>query len=266
MIRSYSLSAINSLADIPSWIVAVAFFVPFIGGITLYFYKTRHARSWRKGVYPPSLKLSQDNLLEAYLALGSLLILIDYEKAKGKSQFINTYFNRYFKSANYNFGDSLLFSMHHPIQIDTVCDWLNANLKEEGERAQVIYFLTGLALLNESLNEKELKFLQVMNSKLHLPKENLHRIIAIYQSYQSSKEQNQKKENKIRNPKPIDVVHYREILNVSRTASQDEIKKAYRKLVKQHHPDVFASASEAQQKMAEEKFLKIQEAYEALAK
>jgi DnaJ-class molecular chaperone len=35
-------------------------------------------------------------------------------------------------------------------------------------------------------------------------------------------------------------------------------------LVKQHHPDVFANASEAQQKMAEEKFLKIQEAYEGM--
>lgn len=256
----------DPVARIPGWIVVMLFFIPFVGGISLYFYKTRHARSWRKGVYPQSLKLNQDNLLEAYLALGSLLILLDYQKAKGKSQFINTYFNRYFKSANYNFGDSLLFSMHHPIQIDTVCDWLNANLKEEGERAQVIYFLTGLALLNEKLSEKELRFLQVMNEKLHLPKENLHRIIAIYQSYDSTKGEYEKKKAKGSKPRPVYLAHYHEILNVSRTAKEDEIKKSYRNLVKQHHPDVFANASEAQQKMAEEKFLKIQEAYEALVK
>ena len=202
-------------------------------------------------------------MLEAYLALGSLLILLDYQKSKGKTQFINTYFNRYFKSANYNFGDSLLFSMNHPIQIDTVCNWLNLNLKTEGERAQVIYFLTGLALLDESLSEKELKFLQIMNSKLNLPIENLHRIIAIYQSYKEAEDQ-RKKETKQRSNKQ-NTVHYYEILNLPRTATQTEVKKAYRGLAKQHHPDLFATASEAQQKMAEEKFLKIQEAYDKIS-
>ena len=52
--------------------------------------------------------------------------------------------------------------------------------------------------------------------------------------------------------------------SIGYSASIDEIKKSYRSLVKQHHPDVFANASEAQQKMAEEKFLKIQEAYEGM--
>ena len=260
MIQGFSLNVMDPVASIPNWVVAVLFFVPFIGGITLYFYKTRHARSWRKGIYPASLKFNQDNLLEAYLALGSLLILLDYQKSKGKSKFINSYFNRYFRSANYNFGDSLLFSMNHPLQIDTACDWLNANLNGEGERAQVIYFLTGLALLNETLSQRELKFLQVMNAKLHLPRENLYRIIAIYQSYNNSKEKSKTKGKSLRRTG----THYHELLNVSKNATSNEIKKAYRKLVKQHHPDVFATASEAQQRMAEEKFINIQEAYEGL--
>ena len=266
MIESINLSTMDILGYIPGWIVALLFFLPFTAGVTLYFYKTRHARSWRQGIFPASLKFNQDNLLEAYLAIGSLLILIDYQRSKGKIAFINSYFNRYFKSANYNFGDSLLFSMRHPLQIDTACDWLNANLKSEGERSQVIYFLTGLAMLDGSLSQKEIKFLQLINEKLRLPKANLHRIIAIYQTFNDSHESEAKEkwEDRKRSSRAKNSNHFHEILNISKNASIDEIKKSYRSLVKQHHPDVFANASEAQQKMAEEKFLKIQEAYEGM--
>jgi DnaJ like chaperone protein len=257
----FVLSYFESARDIPTWIVASAFFIPLAGGLIWYFYKTRHARLWRKGIYPPNIKFSQENLLEAYLALGSLLILADYDKVKGKTQFINQYFHRYFTEENYNFGDSLLFSLRHPIKIETVCDWLNAHLKEEGERAQVIYFLTGLAFLNETLTERELKFLQLMNDKLHLPKENLNRIISIFKSYKSTQNSKSGKQPKVKMDREK---VYREILNVSSSASNEEIKKAYRKLVKLHHPDVFANASDAQKKLAEDKFIQIQEAYEHL--
>lgn len=51
---------------------------------------------------------------------------------------------------------------------------------------------------------------------------------------------------------------YYEVLGVSKTASADEIKRAYRKLAKKYHPDLNKEPD------AEEKFKEVQEAYEVL--
>src|ERR1700739_5084820 len=53
---------------------------------------------------------------------------------------------------------------------------------------------------------------------------------------------------------------YYEILGISKSASQDEIKKAYRKVAMQYHPD-----RNPGDKAAEEKFKEAAEAYEILS-
>ena len=56
------------------------------------------------------------------------------------------------------------------------------------------------------------------------------------------------------------------ILEIEKTASVDEIKKAYRKMAKKYHPDRVIHLGEEHQKGAEEKFKQVQEAYEELQK
>jgi curved DNA-binding protein len=58
---------------------------------------------------------------------------------------------------------------------------------------------------------------------------------------------------------PVRYKDYYETLGVSRTASDADIKKAFRKLAREHHPDVAKN-----KKQAEEKFKEINEAYEVL--
>jgi len=54
---------------------------------------------------------------------------------------------------------------------------------------------------------------------------------------------------------------YYEVLGVSKNATEDEIKKAYRRLAKQYHPDM----NRDNPKAAEEKFKEVSEAYEVLS-
>ena len=53
---------------------------------------------------------------------------------------------------------------------------------------------------------------------------------------------------------------YYEVLGVSRDASQEEIKKAYRKLAREYHPDVNSG-----DKNAEKKFKEVKEAYDVIS-
>lgn len=58
----------------------------------------------------------------------------------------------------------------------------------------------------------------------------------------------------------VEFKDYYKILGVSRTASEDEIRKAFRKLAREYHPDVAKDKTKA-----EEKFKEINEAYEVLS-
>jgi len=54
---------------------------------------------------------------------------------------------------------------------------------------------------------------------------------------------------------------YYDILGVGKDVTDDELKKAYRKLAKEHHPDANTDNKEA----AEAKFKEVSEAYEVLS-
>ena len=56
-----------------------------------------------------------------------------------------------------------------------------------------------------------------------------------------------------------------EVLGVDRNADADALKKAYRKLAIQYHPDRQQGKSEAEKKEAEEKFKEAAEAYDVLS-
>ena len=56
------------------------------------------------------------------------------------------------------------------------------------------------------------------------------------------------------------------ILEIEPNATNEEVKKAYRKMAIKYHPDKVATLGEDVQKAAEEKFKAVNQAYEAICK
>ena len=59
---------------------------------------------------------------------------------------------------------------------------------------------------------------------------------------------------------------YYEVLDVSKNASEAEIKKAFKRLAMKYHPDKVGHLGEDFKKVANEKFRKVQDAYDKIRK
>ena len=59
---------------------------------------------------------------------------------------------------------------------------------------------------------------------------------------------------------------YYDILGISKSASADEIKKAYRRIAMKYHPDKVSHLGDDVRKSADEKFAMVNEAYEKIKK
>tara|TARA_B100001093_G_scaffold294215_2_gene280625 strand:+ start:1767 stop:2492 length:726 start_codon:yes stop_codon:yes gene_type:complete len=113
------------------------------------------------------------------------------------------------------------------------------------QRLQLIHFLYGISMADGHIDVKEVESIEKIGRYMYINTHDMASIKAMF----------------FKEPK-----QYYKILDISSSASDAELKKAYRKMAMKYHPDKLSELSEAQQKMGKEKFLKIQEAYEALKK
>ena len=244
-------------------LVAIFIFAPWVLVIGYLIYHKSFSTKWEQGVFPSHLRYNRDNLMEAYICLAARMIQSNPEDAGEKVIYMNKYFNKYFPDSHYDFSESLSFSYKNPIKIWTVTNWLRNKLPYRKQRLQIMYFLAGMAVVDGQLNTREVRMLQELSELLELTKKEFDAIISMYtQRHRRTQESNRKSVS----TKESLIELASRILGVSPHASMDEIKKAYRSLVKKHHPDRFVDESQEQQDIAEERFLEIQKAYETLEK
>lgn len=130
------------------------------------------------------------------------------------------------------------------INLYEVCGQIRSSM-DYSQRLQLFHYLVSLAAC-DGLHQREVDVLEVIATYVGLSKAEVDSILAQFK------------------PKSNDS-NYR-ILEIRPDATNEEIKKAYRKMAIKYHPDKVATLGEDVQKAAEEKFKVISEAYEAICR
>ena len=117
-------------------------------------------------------------------------------------------------------------------------------------RLQIIHFLFGVSLSDNEIHKSEINLINKISGYLNINQYDFESIKSMFT-------------NEGRNN---DIDKWYAILEISKDASDAEIKKAHRKMVIKYHPDKLKGVSEDIVKLAEEKFLLVQKAYENIIK
>ena len=132
------------------------------------------------------------------------------------------------------------------------------------QRLQLFHYLTQLALADGNFSESEKSVLEAIGGAIRLSASDTASIIAMY--YPGSSDYGSGAGSSSRSSSGTSLDSAYAILEITPSATDDEVKSAYRRMAMKHHPDKVATLGPEVQKAAAEKFRKIQEAYETIKK
>lgn len=113
------------------------------------------------------------------------------------------------------------------------------------QRLQLLHYLVQIAMADGLFDKSEKSVIEAIATAISLSASDAASVIAMYW-------------------KDSDSAYA--VLEISPSASDQEVKDAYRRMAMKNHPDKVATLGPEVQKAAEEKFRKIQEAYETIKK
>lgn len=230
----------------------------FIGGIVDQVMRSRNNQGGQNGQSGGNRQSFQD-IFEYYtqqtqrydfptqlLALSAYMMKSDGKVVKSELNFVKTFLAQQFGN---QFNTSHLQTLKHfldapTIPIDQICSDIRMRAQVE-IRIQLLHYLFGIAQSDGQVSDLEIKTLQYIANLLQVPPMD-------FRSVQGMFKQNLNADY--------------EILGVDESASDEDIKKAYRQMAVRYHPDKVASLGEEYQKGAKEKFQRIQEAYDNVKK
>ena len=113
------------------------------------------------------------------------------------------------------------------------------------QRLQLFHYLTQIALADGEFHKSEKGVLEAIGATIGLSQGDINSVISMFYKETNSAYT---------------------VLGISPTASDDEVRTAYRRMAMKNHPDKVATLGPDVQKAAAEKFRQVQEAYETIKK
>ncbi|MCC6372396.1 MAG: TerB family tellurite resistance protein [Bacteroidia bacterium] len=204
------------------------------GGDDLFEYYRQHAGG------------SRSDFATMLVALSAAVMRADGKVLKVELDYIKSFFSQQFGP---HFTTEHLQVLKHfldgaTIPLEQICGDINQRTQVE-VRLQLIHYLFGLAKADGHVADSEIEVIKRIATLLQVPG-------ADFES--------------LKNMFYRDTNSDYHVLGIEPTATEEEIKKAYRSMAVRYHPDKVAHMGEEYQKGAKEKFQKVQEAYEAVKK
>lgn len=212
--------------------------------ILLHFIGSDSGKSAAKQIY------AQQNRRVGDFTISLLILFAEVMKADGK--ILKSELNAVKQWLVYNYGESVTLDclkllkelLNQNTDLYNSCERINASL-DYSNRLQLIHCLFGIALADGEVSREEIYTIEKIANLLRIS-------YADYTTVQNMYFKNADSAYKI--------------LQVEKSATDEEIKKAYKKLCIKYHPDKVAHLGEEVQKAANEKFQKINEAFETIKK
>lgn len=181
----------------------------------------------------------------------SLIVLVgaimkaDGKVVKAELDYVRVFFKNQFGNETANEAMIMLRDiLKKDIPLADVCRQISRNM-EYSSRLQLMHMLYGVSSSDKHIDRRELEMINTIARYLNI----------------STKDQ-----ESIRNMFiPSSDASYK-ILEIESDASDEEVKKAYRRMARKFHPDMLSHLGEDFRKSANEKFRKVNEAYNNIKK
>lgn len=199
----------------------------------------------RETTYTETKDTRRNDFITALLVLSASIMKADGKVMKSELDFVKTFLKNNFGQATAEEAISILKDLlHKDIPLQDVCIQINANTQHQA-RLQLLHYMFGIAQADGHVCEAEVNKIEQIATYLNISTSDISSIKAMFYK---------------------DVNSAYKVLGIDKTATIAEIKKAYRKMAIEHHPDKLEHLGEDIRKGAEEKFREINTAYEQLKK
>lgn len=187
----------------------------------------------------------RNSFLVSLLVLSSAVIRADGKFLQSEMDYVRQFIRRNFGPQSEDEAMRLLADLNRKdINVYSVGAQISAYMNYS-QRLQLFHYLADLANADGNVCEQERSVLQAIASSIGVSPSDAESVLAMFRRTAESAYT---------------------VLEISPSATDDEVKSAYRRLAMKNHPDKVATLGPEVQKAAEEKFRKIQEAYETIKK